>query len=167
MKARAQNAPIVRALAAIGKSDYSRYAALAGDSDSECRSEDFVTGRPQRVGWMSNWLRDAATDVNSRRSLAGRARARRWQHLIEVFPSLSEMRVLDLGGTPESWQLAPVLPKSVTTLNVLPLESAVEGIITIQGKRATSPARSRATTSILCTPIRCSNMWAATCGAND
>lgn len=89
---------------------------------------------------MSNWLRDAATDVNSRRSLAGRARARRWQHLIEVFPSLSEMRVLDLGGTPESWQLAPVLPKSVTTLNLLPQESAAEGIITIQGEACDLPS---------------------------
>jgi hypothetical protein len=33
------------------------------------------------------------------------------------------MRVLDLGGTPESWRLAPVQPKSVVTVNLLPVES--------------------------------------------
>lgn len=81
---------------------------------------------------MSTWLRDAATGVNSRRSLSGRARARRWQHLIETFPSLAEMRVVDLGGTPESWRFAPVLPKAVTTINLLPQESSVSGIIAIQ-----------------------------------
>ncbi|MBW0014543.1 class I SAM-dependent methyltransferase [Mycobacterium sp.] len=88
---------------------------------------------------MSNWLRDAATGVNSRRSLSGRARARRWQHLIEVFPSVSEMRVLDLGGTPESWRLAPVRPRSVTTVNVLPLATACEGIIAVQGDACDLP----------------------------
>ncbi|MBY0441675.1 MAG: class I SAM-dependent methyltransferase [Mycobacteriaceae bacterium] len=80
---------------------------------------------------MSNWLRDVATDVNSTRSLSGRARTRRWQHLIEIFPAFSEMRVLDLGGTPDSWRLAPVLPKSVTTVNLLPLASSAAGITAI------------------------------------
>ncbi|WP_102419013.1 class I SAM-dependent methyltransferase [Mycobacterium sp. 4858] len=89
---------------------------------------------------MSNWLRDAATGVDSRRSLSGRARARRWQHLVEVFPALSEMRVLDLGGTPESWRLAPVKPKSVTTVNLLAQESVGEGFVTIRGDACDLPA---------------------------
>ncbi len=88
---------------------------------------------------MSNWLRDVATDVNSERSLSGRARARRWQHLIEAFPSFSEMRVLDLGGTPESWQLAPVRPKALTTVNLEPLESWSPQIIAIQGDACDLP----------------------------
>lgn len=89
---------------------------------------------------MSNWLRDAATGVDSTRSLSGRARARRWQRLVEVFPSLSEMRVLDLGGTPESWRLAPVRPKSVTTVNLLPQESVSEGIVTVRGDACDLPS---------------------------
>jgi hypothetical protein len=88
---------------------------------------------------MSNWLRDVATDVNSERSLSGRARARRWQHLIEAFPSFSEMRVLDLGGTPESWQLAPVRPKALTTVNLEPLESWSPQITAIQGDACDLP----------------------------
>ncbi|UXA07475.1 class I SAM-dependent methyltransferase [Mycobacterium sp. SMC-2] len=88
---------------------------------------------------MSNWLRDAATGVDSRRSLSGRARTRRWQRLVEVFPSLSEMRVLDLGGTPEAWRLAPVRPKSVTTVNLLPPESVGEGIVTVRGDACDLP----------------------------
>ena len=88
---------------------------------------------------MPNWLRDVATDVNSTRSLSGRARARRWQHLSETFPSFSEMRVLDLGGTPKSWLFAPVLPKSVTTVNLLPLESTAVGITAIRGDACDLP----------------------------
>ncbi|ACC42917.1 conserved hypothetical protein [Mycobacterium marinum M] len=89
---------------------------------------------------MSNWLRDTATDINSRRSLSGRARARRWRHLIEVFPSFAEMRVLDLGGTPESWRLAPVRPRAVTTVNLLPIESQITGITAIQGDACELPS---------------------------
>ncbi len=88
---------------------------------------------------MSNWLRDVATDVNSERSVSGRARARRWQHLIEAFPSFSEMRVLDLGGTPESWQLALIRPKALTTVNLEPLESLSPQITAIQGDACDLP----------------------------
>ncbi|OSC28846.1 SAM-dependent methyltransferase [Mycobacterium vulneris] len=88
---------------------------------------------------MSDWLRDAATDVDSRRSLSGRARARRWRHLIDTFPSFSEMRVLDLGGTPESWRLASVRPKSVTTVNRASLESWTPDITAIQGDACDPP----------------------------
>ncbi|ABL06617.1 class I SAM-dependent methyltransferase [Mycobacterium ulcerans] len=89
---------------------------------------------------MSNWLRDTATDINSRRSLSGRAHARRWRHVIEVFPSFAEMRVLDLGGTPESWRLAPVRPTAVTTVNLPPIESQITGITAIQGDACELPS---------------------------
>ena len=71
--------------------------------------------------------------------MSGRARARRWHHLIDTFPSLAEMRVLDLGGTPEAWRLAPVLPKSVTAVNLLPQESRVEGVVAVQGDACELP----------------------------
>lgn len=89
---------------------------------------------------MSSWLQSAVTDINSRRSLSGRARARRWQRLLEVFPSFSEMRVLDLGGTPESWRLAPARPASVTTINLLPAQSATDRIIAIQADACDLPS---------------------------
>ncbi|OBK44545.1 class I SAM-dependent methyltransferase [Mycobacterium sp. 1081908.1] len=88
---------------------------------------------------MSNWLRDTATDVNSGRSLSGRARARRWQHFNSCFPSVSEMRVLDLGGTPESWRLAPVRPRSVVTVNLAPAESEDPNIVAVQGDACELP----------------------------
>lgn len=51
-------------------------------------------------------------------SLAYRARTRRWAELTRRFPALSEMRVLDLGGTPQAWRLAPVTPAQVVTVNL-------------------------------------------------
>jgi hypothetical protein len=51
-------------------------------------------------------------------SISGKARARRWELLGEVFPDLPSYRVLDLGGTADSWLRAPVQPKSVTVLNL-------------------------------------------------
>ncbi len=49
------------------------------------------------------------------------------------------MRVLDLGGTPESWRLAPVRPASVTTVNLLATDSVTEGVIAIQGDACDPP----------------------------
>ncbi|MGB8387967.1 MAG: class I SAM-dependent methyltransferase [Mycobacterium sp.] len=112
-------------------------------------------------------MRDAATDVNSTRSLSGRARARRWQQLIKSFPSLSEMRVLDLGGTPESWRLAPVRPKSVTTVNLLPAESDQPDLSPSRETPAIFRAPLPVTTLTWCSPIRCSSTWVAMCNAND
>lgn len=90
---------------------------------------------------MSNWLRNSVTDVDSSQSLSGRARVRRWQHLLALFPSFSEMRVLDLGGTPESWRLAPVRPASVVTVNLRPpQESSAKGVMAIRGDACDLPS---------------------------
>lgn len=88
---------------------------------------------------METWLRDIATDVNSKTSLSGRARARRWRHFHETFPELAEMRVLDLGGTPESWNLASVKPKALTVVNLMPLEADAPGTVVIQGDACDLP----------------------------
>ncbi len=53
-------------------------------------------------------------------SLAGRRRARRWEWLRSHFPDLDSMSVLDLGGTAESWQRAPVRPAHVHVVNLEP-----------------------------------------------
>ncbi|MDH3294118.1 MAG: hypothetical protein OER95_07330 [Acidimicrobiia bacterium] len=55
--------------------------------------------------------------VDSPNSLGGRARLRRAARLLEAFPDLADMRVLDLGGTMAFWGPMPVLPRQVVTLN--------------------------------------------------
>jgi len=88
---------------------------------------------------MSDILRKVV-DPSSRRSLAGRARQKRWQQLAETFPDFSEMRVLDLGGTPESWKLAPILPKAVTTVNLESFESDKPFVTPVAGDACNLPA---------------------------
>jgi hypothetical protein len=51
-------------------------------------------------------------------SFAGRARRRRARWLLERFPDLAEMRVLDLGGEVRTWQEFPVRPAEVVLLNI-------------------------------------------------
>jgi hypothetical protein len=56
--------------------------------------------------------------VESPNSLGEKARKRRWQTTLEYFPQLADMDVIDLGGTVDAWQRAPVRPRSVTILNL-------------------------------------------------
>lgn len=51
-------------------------------------------------------------------SLGGRRRAHRWQWLVETFPDLDQMSVLDLGGSLSTWERAPVRAKHVHIVNV-------------------------------------------------
>jgi hypothetical protein len=50
-------------------------------------------------------------------SVAAGARRRRWELLSLKFPDLADMKVVDLGGTPQSWELAPVKPRQLTCVN--------------------------------------------------
>jgi hypothetical protein len=50
---------------------------------------------------MANMLSDRVVDVDVPNSLSGRARARRWTRFSQVFPNISDMRVLDLAGNPD------------------------------------------------------------------
>src|SRR3954469_15223432 len=52
------------------------------------------------------------------RGVAHTARAHRWRMLVNEFPTLPRMRVLDLGGNVRSWQQAPVRPGELVTLNL-------------------------------------------------
>ncbi len=58
--------------------------------------------------------------VKQSERLGQRARARRWDKMLSVFPDLSDMRVLDLGGTPDFWSQAPVKPRAVHAVNLEP-----------------------------------------------
>jgi hypothetical protein len=56
--------------------------------------------------------------VDGPSSIGARARARRRALLHGLFPDLASYRVLDLGGTADSWLRADVAPKHVTVLNL-------------------------------------------------
>ena len=89
---------------------------------------------------MANWSRDAIGE-SSRRTrwpvALGRAR---WRYFAERFPAISEMRVIDLGGTPASWRLAPVMPMELTIINLSPLTSDEEQVNTVQADACDLPA---------------------------
>ena len=55
--------------------------------------------------------------VESPNSFGERARSKRAEMLLAVFPDLAGMKVLDLGGTASFWERLPVNPIHVTTLN--------------------------------------------------
>lgn len=56
--------------------------------------------------------------VDGPNSLGAKARAGRWQQFRDLFPDIDAMSVLDLGGTVEAWERAPVRPAHVTVLNL-------------------------------------------------
>lgn len=60
--------------------------------------------------------------VESPTSMGARARAKRAERLLEVFPDLESMRVLDLGGTASFWERLPARVRSLTTLNSVEFE---------------------------------------------
>jgi hypothetical protein len=56
--------------------------------------------------------------VDSPDSLGARRRARRWTWLVETFPNLDKISVIDLGGSVDSWLRAPVRPRHVHVVNL-------------------------------------------------
>lgn len=72
-------------------------------------------------------------------SLAYRSRQRRWAELTSRFAGFASMRVLDLGGRPESWRLSPVKPASVVTVNLEERTSDDPTITHVQGDACRLP----------------------------
>ncbi|MEB3061548.1 class I SAM-dependent methyltransferase [[Mycobacterium] zoologicum] len=85
---------------------------------------------------MPAWI-----DIESGKSLAERARARRWARFLMAFPEIAEMRVLDLGGSPMSWHSAPVHPASVTTVNPTAFLSDDPRVCAVRGNPCELPAQ--------------------------
>jgi hypothetical protein len=56
--------------------------------------------------------------VDTPNSWGAKRRARRWAWLVEMFPDLAEMSIVDLGGSLESWLRAPVRPRHVHLVNL-------------------------------------------------
>lgn len=72
--------------------------------------------------------------VESPDSLGGRARAKRWALVRELFPDIEDLSVIDLGGRVDVWESAPVRPRKVTVLNLYePGESHDDAIISLTG----------------------------------
>lgn len=63
--------------------------------------------------------------VDSETSFAARRRAYRANWLVETFPNLAEMSVIDLGGRVDTWARADVRPKRVHVVNLEPLPDDV------------------------------------------
>jgi hypothetical protein len=70
------------------------------------------------------------TDESNPHSAASRARQRRWQLLLDAFPDLASMRVIDLGGLVGEWQRAPLRPASVLVVNLFD-QAGADGIETL------------------------------------
>jgi hypothetical protein len=72
--------------------------------------------------------------VDSPTSLGAKARMRRWAMFRNAFPAIENLRLLDLGGTVETWHRAPVRPRHVTVLNLFePGESDDDWILPVTG----------------------------------
>jgi hypothetical protein len=94
-----------------------------------------VTRRSSRV-------RGLIADPYAPGSLAARARARRWELLLERFPAFAEMSVLDVGGDARHWTTAPVRPARLVLLNpeAYALDTGADGIEAVQGDACDPPA---------------------------
>lgn len=63
-------------------------------------------------------MRVRAALVDRPGSVAAKARQRRWAMLLDRFPRLGEMDVVDLGGTVDYWLSAPVRPRTLCVVNL-------------------------------------------------
>ena len=85
-------------------------------------------------------LKRALADPHSPHSLSARTRRRRWASLMQTFPDLGSMRVLDLGGEMRSWAPATVMPAHLTIVNLSEQPSDSPAVQTIQGDACELPA---------------------------
>lgn len=71
--------------------------------------------------------------VANETSLAERLRRRRWAILRQYVPNLQDLRVVDLGGTAQWWDNAPVVPQHVTVVNLHVTDAESSKVRSIQG----------------------------------
>jgi hypothetical protein len=92
---------------------------------------------------LASSTRRYLVDDGNAASLAARARARRWEVLLQNFPGLSEMRILDLGGRVSNWIAAPVCPAHVVILNVEDQPESFDQFEVINGDACSPPGKLR------------------------
>lgn len=72
--------------------------------------------------------------VDSPSSLGAAARKRRWDLFYDLFPDIDDLRVIDLGGTVESWRRAPFRPREVVVVNLFePGDADDETLVPVTG----------------------------------
>jgi hypothetical protein len=86
-----------------------------------------------------NSLRGKLVGYGGATSLSDTLRANRFRLLLERYPRLDEMRVLDLGGTPGFWARAPVRPASLVLLNLARAETEEPWIDSLVGDVCAPP----------------------------
>lgn len=82
-------------------------------------------------------MRDAVTSGLNR--LGARARARRAALLLETFPHLTDMTVLDLGGEPRFWSSVGVRPARVVAVNTWDPPAVVDWVEMRRGDATNLP----------------------------
>jgi hypothetical protein len=103
----------------------------------ESRSE--TNGANHGNGRLARRLRHLIADPMESRSVGTYLRSRRWDIFRERFPKITEMRVIDLGGTALHWQTSPLRPASVVVVNLVTDSSPVAWINTVQGDACELP----------------------------
>ncbi|WP_034087984.1 class I SAM-dependent methyltransferase [Streptacidiphilus albus] len=73
-------------------------------------------------------------------SLGERLRVARWETFRRFFPDIESMTVLDLGGTAEMWQRAPLRAKQVHLVNLAEHPAALPDWISAEVADVTDPA---------------------------
>jgi len=85
-------------------------------------------------------MRARVADGSRPNSLGYGARARRAAKLLETFPDLADMNVLDLGGEPPFWRSFKVRAASVTVLNLMSFDTDEPWLDTFVGDACEPPA---------------------------
>jgi hypothetical protein len=101
-----------------------------------------ISGRSEPIGVDSLQTRESPgvsgprnllTGTERPTSISSRLRLRRFQMLLQLFPDLEEMRVVDLGGRPATWEQLPKPPRQVVCVNLEHHESPAEWNTTVTG----------------------------------
>ena len=80
---------------------------------------------------IASMFRNAFVDAPT--SLGAKARNRRWELFRQRFPTIEELRVVDLGGTAESWLRSPLQPAHVTVVNLTEPGESTDRITAVTG----------------------------------
>lgn len=100
-------------------------------------------GARNRGSGLGHRVNRLLVDTDSPNSLSGRARRRRWEALASRFPELSEMRVIDLGGTVRSWKFSGLRPAEVMLLNTFDQNSDLPWVKSVVGDACEVPEQLR------------------------
>jgi hypothetical protein len=108
-----------------------------------------------RAMGASSAIRQALTDPECRGSVADRTRRQRRDRLLQAFPDLERMTVLDLGGAAGFWRHMQLHPAHLTLVNIVDLGGGGGGCRMIIGDACDPPpeALDRTYDLVLCNSV--------------